>query len=1075
MEKRNRDKQGGFKSSGFEFDSEPEGLFPGRSQDEGREKLPSMMSLVASSESLLEEKAICEGEHVWRMKEWGDKERQLPGTAVRSPAFECVGREMEIVFYPSGTDSPGAYGWTAVSLVCLGDGSGKEFTAEIEIAIRNYKKPERKIRKRTRAVFSEEHRTAHIDTFCRVEEIVGSPSIPSAAESELLEDDSVEFVVRVREVEGLPDSSIAEQSRAGCIGIENMGATCYMNSLFQSLFFLPYFRKAVYNIPTQGESPRKCIPLALKRLFYRLQFGKDTPSIKELLSSFGWSAVDAHTQHDIHEFNINLLDNLERKVKGTDVETFISDLFIGKLKSYIRCTEVEYESSRMEDFYDIQLRVKGMQSVEDSLREYVQAELLCGDNMYEADKHGKQEAQKGVLFQRLPPVLVLHLLRYEYDPFKDRTEKVHDRYEFPRVLYMDDYLSEDTEHDALQKYLLVHVLVHLGHGVEGRHYVVYIRDLATDRWMKFDDDVVTYATESEAVESNYGGAGEPRERSRGKFLRRVSSAYMLVYVRESDIQNVFSPDVGSESIPEEFRAEMEAEVQKENEALLEKEREERTVRVSVYANESLGDNKGLGYLAENAEPVLRRAYENTADVSTLFDDIEEAGQERPESLWNIKTNTTLCLASSQSQQRRSIGSLLREREVSLFASDIKASPGRGDGPFFFWKFFDGETFSSSRFTEETPSEKMGEIIGRVGRSFGIKAEEATVLWMTHSCRIVEANTEDTAMKFHQQNYDTSCILFYVLEKRHRGAFDEILANKKSKRAIRLRKINTEEWRKEDEESEIRLAVSSKTAFADVCREIEAVTGENAERILIFPSKKQRAPSLDPEEAGTVEEMLRKNKSAFRDDLFFYAAVEGGTTGESFFRCLVNFIDFGKKELLERTFVVPKSFSAGSLSRAVGETLVKEALVPEDEGQEFRLYTVYDSRIQDVLKTGKSYVLGDIHGDLFCCPVGCGATGVAVEIFFFHRTMSNKTGTPTVISLLQDEPFAKTKIRVQVHLHLENEEFDKCTIYKAGVFGKDEIPDDCVLYNELVDKPHTAIGIDCPVLEEASEAKEIKMG
>ena len=33
-------------------------------------------------------------------------------------------------------------------------------------------------------------------------------------------------------------------------------------------------------------------------------------------------------------------------------------LFKGKMKSFIKCTDVDFESSRVEDFYDIQLNIR---------------------------------------------------------------------------------------------------------------------------------------------------------------------------------------------------------------------------------------------------------------------------------------------------------------------------------------------------------------------------------------------------------------------------------------------------------------------------------------------------------------------------------------------------------------------------------------------------------------------------------------------------------------------------------------------------------------------------------------------
>lgn len=50
--------------------------------------------------------------------------------------------------------------------------------------------------------------------------------------------------------------------------------------------------------------------------------------------------------------------------------------------------------------------------------------MLEGDNKYEADVYGKQEAKKGMRFSILPPVLMLYLKRFEYDYEKDKNIKV---------------------------------------------------------------------------------------------------------------------------------------------------------------------------------------------------------------------------------------------------------------------------------------------------------------------------------------------------------------------------------------------------------------------------------------------------------------------------------------------------------------------------------------------------------------------------------------------------------------------------------------------------------------------------
>lgn len=81
----------------------------------------------------------------------------------------------------------------------------------------------------------------------------------------------------------------------------------------------------------------------------------------------------------------------------------------------------------MEPFYDIQLNVKGKKNIKESFKDYTSIELLDGENKYDAGEFGLQEAEKGIIFSSFPPVLHLHLLRFQYDPMTDTNIKINDR------------------------------------------------------------------------------------------------------------------------------------------------------------------------------------------------------------------------------------------------------------------------------------------------------------------------------------------------------------------------------------------------------------------------------------------------------------------------------------------------------------------------------------------------------------------------------------------------------------------------------------------------------------------------
>ncbi|XP_065621467.1 ubiquitin C-terminal hydrolase 12 isoform X6 [Quercus suber] len=386
------------------------------------------------------------------------------------------------------------------------------------------------------------------------------------------------------------------KKETGFVGLKNQGATCYMNSLLQTLYHIPYFRKNVYHMPTtENDMPTGSIPLALQSLFYKLQYSDTSVATKELTKSFGWDTYDSFMQHDVQELNRVLSEKLEDKMKGTVVEGTIQQLFEGHHMNYIECINVDYKSTRKESFYDLQLDVKGCRDVYASFDKYVEVEHLEGDNKYHAEQYGLQDARKGVLFIDFPPVLQLQLKRF----MRDTMVKINDRYEFPLELDLDrengKYLSPDADKTVRNLYILHSVLVHSG-GVHGGHYYAYIRPTLSDQWFKFDDERVTKEDVKRALEEQYGGEEELPPANPGfnnspfKFTK-YSNAYMLVYIRESDKEKIIC-NVDEKDIAEHLRIRLKKEQEEKEQKRKEKAEAHLYTIIKVARNEDLLEQIG---------------------------------------------------------------------------------------------------------------------------------------------------------------------------------------------------------------------------------------------------------------------------------------------------------------------------------------------------------------------------------------------------------------------------------------------------------------------------------------------------
>lgn len=251
------------------------------------------------------------------------------------------------------------------------------------------------------------------------------------------------------------------------------------------------------------------------------------------------------------------MERLETRMKGSEFENALPELFRGRSRTNLACINVDFESNKKEEFWDISLNIRKNKTLDDSFKDYLQSETMEGDNKYDAGPpYGLQDARTRIIFETFPPVLHLQLKRFEFDVDRLQMVKLNDRHEFPEEFDASSYLSEEADRSEPWVYQLQGVLVHSG-DVNAGHYYAFLRPGKEGPFYKFDDDRVTRATMKETLEENFGGeyanlpngtVGVRQPYARGYSTKRSMNAYMLVYIRKSRLDSILG-DVGKDDIP----------------------------------------------------------------------------------------------------------------------------------------------------------------------------------------------------------------------------------------------------------------------------------------------------------------------------------------------------------------------------------------------------------------------------------------------------------------------------------------------------------------------------------------------
>uniref|UniRef100_A0A3P9J356 Ubiquitin carboxyl-terminal hydrolase 25 n=1 Tax=Oryzias latipes TaxID=8090 RepID=A0A3P9J356_ORYLA len=242
------------------------------------------------------------------------------------------------------------------------------------------------------------------------------------------------------------------------VGLKNVGNTCWFSAVIQSLFNLLEFQRLVLNyspparvhdLPRNQKEHRYLLFMQELRNLFSLMVGSkrkyvDPSRAVEILKDAFKSSESQ--QQDVSEFTHKLLDWLEDafQMKAEDREgerpkNPMVELFYGRFLAVGVLEGKKFENTEM--FGQYPLQVNGFKD----LHECLEAAMIEGEieSLHSAENSAKSGQEHW--FTELPPVLTFELSRFEFNQALGRPEKIHNKLEFPSMLYMDRYMDRNRE------------------------------------------------------------------------------------------------------------------------------------------------------------------------------------------------------------------------------------------------------------------------------------------------------------------------------------------------------------------------------------------------------------------------------------------------------------------------------------------------------------------------------------------------------------------------------------------------------------------------------------------------------
>lgn len=207
------------------------------------------------------------------------------------------------------------------------------------------------------------------------------------------------------------------------------------------------------------------------------------------------------------------------------VSSPVTKIFGGQLRSELRVPGMK-NSVTLEPYQSLPLDIHqaDIRNIVDALHHITRPETLSGD--WDTPFGPGTKATKQVFLDPPPPILILHLKRFRYEP--EGTVKIYKKVGYPLDLEIPaSVLSRQKRNELLNKgeglprYKLTAVVYHHGRNASGGHYTVDVRRQDGQEWIRIDDISIKRVRSEDVIEA---GAEDDAKASQADGRREATNA-----------------------------------------------------------------------------------------------------------------------------------------------------------------------------------------------------------------------------------------------------------------------------------------------------------------------------------------------------------------------------------------------------------------------------------------------------------------------------------------------------------------------------------------------------------------------